>query len=138
MEALRAFYESLGFRDPQTYVQRGNVVFQTKQRDLVALARKVENGIEWSFGFRTTVIVRTAPELRDVSARNPFRSRRGIDPRKLPVTFLASNPAAEALELVLKINTEPEEVHIDGREVYIYFPNGMARPRFRGSRSRRS
>ncbi len=39
MEALRALYESLGFRDPQTYVQSGNVVFRTKQRDLVALAR---------------------------------------------------------------------------------------------------
>jgi uncharacterized protein (DUF1697 family) len=26
MEALRALYESLGFRDPQTYVQSGNVV----------------------------------------------------------------------------------------------------------------
>ena len=129
MEALRALYESLGFRDPQTYVQSGNVVFQTKQRDLVALALKVENGIERSFGFRTTVIVRTAPELRDVIARNPFRSRRGIDPSKLLVTFLASNPAAEALERVLKVNTEPEEVHIDGREVYIYFPNGMARPK---------
>ena len=62
-------------------------------------------------------------------ARNPFRSRRGIDPSKLLVTFLAGNPAAEARELVLKINTEPEEVHIDGREVYIYFPNGMARPK---------
>jgi uncharacterized protein (DUF1697 family) len=129
MAALRALYESLGFRDPQTYIQSGNVVFRTKQRDLVALARKIEKGIERSFGFRTTVVVRTAPELRDVIARNPFRSRRGIDPSKLLVTFLASNPAAEALELVLKINTEPEEVHIDGREVYIYFPNGMARPK---------
>ena len=44
MEALRALYESLGFRDPQTYIQSGNVVFRTKQRDLVALARKIENG----------------------------------------------------------------------------------------------
>jgi uncharacterized protein (DUF1697 family) len=129
MEALRAHCESLGLRDPQTYVQSGNVVFRTKERNLAALAMRMENTIEQSFGFRTPVILRTTSELRDVIARNPFGKRRGIDPSKLLVTFLASEPSAEAREQVLKIKTEPEELHIDGREVYMYFPNGLARPK---------
>jgi uncharacterized protein (DUF1697 family) len=129
MEALRAHYESLGLRDPQTYVQSGNVVFRTKERDLTALAKRIENTIERRFGFRTPVILRTTSELRDVIAGNPFGRRRGIDPRNLLVTFLASHPSPEAREQVLKINAEPEEKHIDGREVYIYYPNGLARPK---------
>jgi uncharacterized protein (DUF1697 family) len=129
MESLRALYESLKLRDPQTYVQSGNVVFRTKERDLTILARRIENGIEQSFGFRPAVILRTTTELRDVISRNPFAARRGIDPRKLLVTFLGNDPSAEAREQVLNIKAEPEELHIDGREVYIYFPNGMARPK---------
>jgi uncharacterized protein (DUF1697 family) len=129
MEALRALYESLGLKDPQTYVQSGNVVFRTKERNLTALARRIENAIERSFGFRPAVIVRTPDELRAVIARNPFATRRGIDPSRLLITFLASDPSAEAREQVLKVEAVPEELRINGREVYIYYPNGMARPK---------
>src|SRR5665811_2227083 len=83
MDALRALYESLGLRDPQTYVQSGNVVFRTDKRDLVALAKRIEDAIEQGFGFRPTVILRTSGELREVIARNPFAKRRGIEPTKL-------------------------------------------------------
>jgi uncharacterized protein (DUF1697 family) len=129
MDALRALYESLGLRDVQTYVASGNVVFRTKARNLTALAPRIEDALEQSFGFRPRVILRTTSELKDVVARNPFRRRRGIEPSKLLVTFLESHPAAEALEEVLKIKADPEEMRIDGREVYIYFPNGMGRPK---------
>jgi uncharacterized protein (DUF1697 family) len=129
MEALRALYESIGLRDPQTYVQSGNVVFRTDARNLAGVAAKIEKAIERTFGFRTPVVVRTSSELRAVIARNPFARRRGIDPSKLLVTFLAGDPTAEAREQALQIKADPEELHIDGREVYMYFPNGLARPK---------
>ena len=129
MEALRALYESLGLQDPQTYVASGNIVFRTKAQGLAALAKRIENAIEQNSGFRSRVILRTTSELKDAVARNPFRTRRGIEPNKLLVMFLESHPAAEALEQVLKIKADPEEMHIHRREVYIYFPNGMARPK---------
>jgi uncharacterized protein (DUF1697 family) len=129
MEALRSLYESLGLRDAQTYIASGNVVFRTKERNLTALARRIEDAIERSFGFRPDVIVRTTSELRDAIAKNPFGKRRGIDPGKLLVTFLAGEPGAESRDRVLKIKTETEELRIDGREVYIYFHGGMARPK---------
>ncbi len=130
MDALRALYEFLKFRDPQTYVQSGNVVFRTGERDLILLTRRIQSGIVKSFGFTPDVILRTSSELRDVIARNPFAKRRGIEPGKLLVTFLASVPGAETRERVLKLKTDPEELRLDGRELYIYFPNGMAHPKF--------
>jgi uncharacterized protein (DUF1697 family) len=129
MDALRAVYESLGLRDPQTYVQSGNVVFRTDKRDLAALAKRIEGAIERGFGFRPTVILRTSGELRDAIARNPFAKRSGIEPSRLLVYFLASDPGAETRDKVLSLKTEPEELRMDGRELYIYFPNGMARPK---------
>lgn len=129
MDALRALYESLGLRDSQTYVQSGNVVFRTEKRDLVALAKRIEDAIERGFGFRPAVILRTSAELRAVIARNPFAKRRGIEPSKLLVNFLVRDPGAEVRDKVLKLKTEPEELRMDGRELYSYFPNGMARPK---------
>jgi uncharacterized protein (DUF1697 family) len=128
MDQLRAVYESLGFRDAQTYIQSGNVVCRADKRDVATAGTRIEKGIERSFGFRPSVIVRSAPELREVIVRNPFAKRSGIDGSRLLVAFLASSPGADALDKVLKIKCEPEELRVSGREIFIYFPNGMARP----------
>jgi uncharacterized protein (DUF1697 family) len=127
MDALRALYESLGLRDAQTHVQSGNVVFRAQGRDLALISKKIEYGIERTFGFRPSVIVRTDAEMRDVIARNPFANRDGIEPGKLLVTFLAGDPGSEARAKLLGIKVGPEELRIDGRELYIYFPDGMGR-----------
>ena len=127
MEALRALYQSLGFRDIETYVQSGNIVFRTEARGLASLPKRIADAIERSAGFRPGVMVRTTSELRDVIARNPFAKRRGIEPGKLVVTFLASDPSPEARDKVLKIKADSEELRLDGRELYVYYPNGMGR-----------
>ena len=129
MDALQKLYESLGFQDAQTYVQSGNVVFRTRAGDIPKLARRIEDAIEKSFGFRPVVVPRTTAELGHVISRNPFAGRRGIDPQKLAVAFLKEIPGPECLQNALKIKTAPEELCIDGGVAYIYFPNGMARPK---------
>lgn len=131
MVDLRALYESLKLRDAQSYVQSGNVIFRTDEKDVSALAKRIEAGIEKRFGFRTPVILRTPTELREAIAKNPFAKRHEIEPSKLLVTFLDRDPGKEIREQVLKINTEPEELQMEGREVYIYFPNGMGRPKMK-------
>lgn len=130
MEALRAAHESLGLAEAQTYVQSGNVVFRTRLRDVSALARRIEDSLERSHGFRPGVVVRTAAELRDAIARNPFSGRSGIEPAKLLVVFLASAPEAAAGERLRGIRVGPEEFYLSGRELYVYFPDGIGRSKF--------
>jgi uncharacterized protein (DUF1697 family) len=127
MDALCALCTSLKLSDPQTYVQSGNVVFRTSERDVARVAKRIGDGIEREFGFRTDVIVRTLEEMRTVVARNPFAKRRGIEPNKLIVLFFGAQPGQEASERVQDIKAAGEELRLDGRELYIYFPNGMGR-----------
>jgi len=127
MDALRNLYESLGMKETQTYVQSGNVVFRTSERDTVRLAKKIQNGIEKSFNCKPEIILRSSAELEGVIARNPFAKRRDIEPGKLLVLFLASEHNSDARKKVLAIKAAPEELQMSGREVYIYFPNGMGK-----------
>ena len=128
MEALRALYESLGLRGVQTFINSGNVIFKSEARGLDALRKRIEKGIEQTFGFQAGVMMRTCSELRDVIARSPFAARRGIEPSKLLVIFLAGDPSQEARKKALSIEADREELRIGGRELYIYYPNGVARP----------
>jgi uncharacterized protein (DUF1697 family) len=129
MNDLRVVYESLGLRDVESYVQSGNVVFRTAARNLDALARRLEEAIARDCGVRTTVVLRTCDEWRAAIKSNPFAGRDGIDPARLLVSFLCGSPDDDARRKVLAIDCSPEELRLEGRELYAYYPNGLARPK---------
>jgi uncharacterized protein (DUF1697 family) len=127
MEALRALSESLKFEGARTYVQSGNIIFRTKEKPSAALAKKIQNAVEREFGCRPEVILRTTDELRKAVAASPFAARRNLEPGKILVTFLSSEPGVEAHATLLNLKSHPEELHLKGRELYIYFPDGAGR-----------
>ncbi len=129
MATLRTLCGGLGLRDVQTYIQSGNVVFREEAGDPEAAARGLEDGIQKKFGFRPSVVVRTTSELRKVIANNPFAGRPEVEPNRLLAVFMASGPTRQAREQVLALPCEPEEMHIKGRELFVYYPNGMGRPK---------
>jgi uncharacterized protein (DUF1697 family) len=128
MDALRALYQSLKLESPRTFIQSGNVIFRTKvhkgEKDSTALAKKIKNAIEREFGFAPEVILRTPDELRNAIAANPFPASRNLEPGKILVTFLAAEPGPEVRATLASLKHHPEELHLKGRELYIYFPNG--------------
>lgn len=127
MDDLRSLFESLKLEAPRTYVQSGNVIFRTKEKNSVALAKKIQTAIERRFGFRPVVIVRTVDELRRAIAATPFPASRKLEPGKVLVTFLSSEPGPDSQTALARWESFPEEVHLLGRELYIYFPNGAGR-----------
>jgi uncharacterized protein (DUF1697 family) len=126
MEDLRAVCGSLKLEKVQTYVQSGNVVFASSERNLDALAKNLEDALEKKFGFRPAVMLRTAADMRAVVKRNPF-AKRDFDPAKLAVMFLRSDLAAETRKQLEALNLGPEELKAFPRELYVYFPDGMGR-----------
>lgn len=131
MDALRKLCEALGFRDVKTHLQSGNVVFRASVRDTKAAAKRIGTEIEKTHGFCPEVVVRTVEEMGDVIARNPFSDRPDLDPSKLLVIFLGKDPVAEIRAKLAEIETAPEEVHVAGGEVFIYFPEGQGKSKFK-------
>jgi uncharacterized protein (DUF1697 family) len=127
MDDLRALYESLELHDARTYLQSGNVIFRTQEKNSTELAKKMQQAIGKKFGFHPAVILRTIKELRRSLDSNPFRNRRDIEPSKLLITFLAAEPAAEAQATLRNLRIQREELHLIGRELYIYFPDGIGK-----------
>jgi uncharacterized protein (DUF1697 family) len=129
MDALRALYESLKLEDPRTHIQSGNIIFRIRvrinEKNSAALAKKIQKTIEGKFGFAPEVILRTPDEMRTTIAGTPFAASRNLHPSKVLVTFLAGEPGPEVQATLLSLKDHPEELHLKGRELYIYFPNGV-------------
>ncbi len=126
MDALRAMYESLDLQNPRTHLQSGNVIFRTGEKNRNKLAANIQEAIEKCFKCRPAVILRTTPELRLAIAATPFDSRK-LDPSRILLTFLADTPSPDTHAHLAALKSYPEEIHLNGRELYIYFPNGVGK-----------
>jgi uncharacterized protein (DUF1697 family) len=128
MERLRAVIGELGFAQVKTYVQSGNVIFET-DKPSAGLAVKIERKIFEEFGFDVPVLTKSSKELKDIIKRNLLAKDPAIDQAKLHVTFLSDDPPRNALELLQPLAEGAEQVHLAGRAVYLYCPNGYGNTR---------
>lgn len=115
------------FNDVQTYLQSGNLVFESAVASTSTLKDELELCIKRSFGFPVLVVLRTAQELAAVSKRNPFLKQRSIDKQKLYVTFLSEAPTQKAKANLEKFKGGPEHFELVGKEIYLYYPLGFGR-----------
>jgi len=127
MEALRGLCQSFGFRKVETYVQSGNIVFQTATDNPAALSKRIGKIIFQSFGFDTPVIVRTSKEMRNVIADNPFLKEKSMDSSKLHVTFLSESAQKGSVKKLETLATRPDRFYPVSREIYLYCPGGYGR-----------
>ncbi|HEY7350496.1 MAG TPA: DUF1697 domain-containing protein [Ktedonobacterales bacterium] len=133
MDELRALHESLGLRDVLSYIQSGNVVFHCDDANVAQLRSQIERSFETTFGFHSEVLIRTSDELQEIITYNPFQGQPGKELKLVLVMFLAVRPDDAAQEDLLKSYGGPEELRIIGKEVHIYYPNGMGRSKLSGT-----
>lgn len=127
MKELKELYESLGFKDVVTYIQSGNVVCSSDDADMALVSQRIEESFGAKFGFHSNVIVRTAAELQAIIECNPFQDQPAQEANRQIVLFLALQPASTAQEDIRQAYSGPEELYLIGRELYIYYPNGVGR-----------
>ena len=128
MEDLKALYKTLGFSEVRTYVQSGNVVFDAAGSDDIRIAASIEAAIKQTYGFDVSVFLRGARELQRLLDTNPVLRGRSEDPTKLHITFLYTLPdAAKARGLQIPANAGHDEFVVDGREVFVFCPDGYGR-----------
>lgn len=127
MEQLRGLCKGLGFQNVETYVQSGNVVFQTTAENPVAVSKSIGKVILESFGFDVTVILRTSKQIRSVIANNPFLKEKKVDSSKLHVTFLPETPQKGSLRKLEVLAMSPDQFYSAPHEIYLYCPAGYGR-----------
>jgi uncharacterized protein (DUF1697 family) len=128
MAELRAFAVKLAFKDTQTLLQSGNMVFTCTEKpaDLEAL---LEEQARARLGIATEFFVRTAKEWDALIAKNPFPEEAARDPARFVAMPLKAAPTAAAVRALEAAITGPERVHAIGRCLYAVYPQGQGQSR---------
>lgn len=126
MVELVVVLEELGLSNIKTYIQSGNVVFQSEKINNVELSQKICAAIEKRHGFVIQVLFLDVDELQSAIASNPFPEAEA-EPNTLHCFFLSSlleNPDLKALETVKK---DSEQFRLINKVFYLYAPEGVGR-----------
>jgi uncharacterized protein (DUF1697 family) len=123
MAELRALAEALGWRNPETYIQSGNLVF-TAGGEAAALESALERAVKDRFGFDAPVMVRGEAEWRALLAANPFGREAEAEPNRVFVGVPKRTPAADAAERIGAKAAAGERVALAGGALWFHYPAG--------------
>jgi uncharacterized protein (DUF1697 family) len=126
MDDLRVLFSEAGCGRVTTYIQSGNVVFEASDRLASQIAGRISGALALRFGINIPVVTRTAAELTKAARTNPFL-KSGSDQDTLHVAFLADRPSAAQVGALDARRSPPDEFVVQGREVFLRLPKGMAR-----------
>lgn len=129
MADLRNFLTQLGFIEPRSLLQSGNLVFRSKRPNQRALERSLEAEAGKRLALEADFFVRTAREWNTIVANNPFPEEAQRDPSHLVVLFLKDAPDAGDVKALRAAITGPEVVRADRKQAYVYYPAGIGRSR---------
>lgn len=118
METLRATFESLGFANVTSYINSGNIAFDTKKSAETKSVTKIEQAIDNEFGMRVSVMIREQTAIADVLSNNPFIDRYET-PQQMNVLFLRDEIPVEKHNEILALQSDKEFMAIRGREIYL-------------------
>lgn len=124
MKELVEILEELGCRNVRTYIQSGNAVFQTKEKNAARLSAKISAAIEKRRGFEPWVLLLSTEEFEQAISANPFPEGES-EHKTLHVGFLACAPTEPDLKAIAAIQSANERFHLDECLLYLHAPEGI-------------
>ncbi|HRG58717.1 MAG TPA: DUF1697 domain-containing protein [Bacteroidia bacterium] len=123
MDHLKKMMNSLGFEHVKTYIQSGNIIYQSKQNDISKLSENIKNEILKVFGFDVQVQTLTMDSLEKVIFNNPY-AKPPFNLALLHVTFLSAIPTPEKIDFLKTVEIKNDSFEIIEQSMYLYCRNG--------------
>lgn len=127
MTDLRVLLEELNFKKVQTYIQSGNIVFQSSNGNISAIENAIKNKILKLYGFEVPVLVKTQQELKSIFNNCPFLEKKKVNSYFMP---LFTNPSAKLIKDLNLVKSPNEEFFITENCVYFYCNIGYGKIKF--------
>jgi uncharacterized protein (DUF1697 family) len=116
---LKSLLETMGLTMVKTYIQSGNVLFESKD-EAQQLSQELEAEISKTFGFPVPVILRTAEEYEQIIRDCPYSFDSLKEGESIQLAFLADEPSQDKIDYLRSYESGPDECLIKGKEVYLF------------------
>jgi uncharacterized protein (DUF1697 family) len=124
MAELRALCSELGWKDIETYIQSGNLVFSAAGK-ADSIEPKLETAIRERFGFHSDVMVRSADSWAAILAANPFPEASEAEPNRVLVGLSKVQLRSDAADALAARAAAGEQVREAGGALWFHYPAGV-------------
>ncbi|WP_174613480.1 DUF1697 domain-containing protein [Virgibacillus ihumii] len=124
MAELRSFLESIGLQHVQTYIQSGNIIFESEM-DVKALKNMLEFKLEERFGFAIPVMLRTRSEWSNIIQLCPYADKPLANEQSIHISFLGEIPSEQAVNSLGTYENNLDTYQLNGKEVYLLFGQNL-------------
>jgi len=130
MEKLKEIFESMKVKNVRTYIQSGNVLFDSQSTDSEVLTKKIETTLKKTLGYDVPVMTRSISEIEKIIKQNPFQKVKLDDSLKLYLTFLSQEPEDDLKKELTNSSDEIATYKIISNEVYTLYKRTEAKHPF--------
>ena len=125
MEALRGHFAALGLDHVETFINSGNVIFETRAAKTASLEKKIEAALQVALGYQVNTFLRSAAELAEIAAYPPplppLPAKGG-----LYLAFVQAPPGAPVQAKLAALETAGDKFHVHDRHVYWWRDGGYS------------
>ncbi len=129
MDALRKMFDKLAFEDVRTYIQSGNIVFNTSITSEVQVQQSIKTEIAKSFGFDVHVLVKSVNDLRKILEASPYTDPVDLEAKRVYYVLLKNAPSPDVVPNLDQSDYPNELFHITPSCVYLNCINGAGKAR---------
>ena len=129
MADLREAITDLDYGNIKTYIQSGNIIFQTRETNTDKLAQQIEDKIKEAYNFEVKTFVKTPKQIQKMLDQNPIEETDQKPPNRIFVIPINEAPAPHLAKAVKEIDIGKEELVIKGDVIYFSYPLSVSRPK---------
>lgn len=122
MADLKRTLENSGLQNVKTYIQSGNIVFDSEIAKTDMLQDKIHNAILNDFAFEVPVLVKTSSELEKILTANPFSNE--VEENRLYFVLLKKSPEQSLVDEFNELNFASEDFNVTYTCVYLCCKKG--------------
>lgn len=115
MSDLKQMFESFGLENVETYIQTGNVIFESQEGRASVLEKQIERQLEAAVGKQIRLFVRTIREVAALVAACPFDPQEG---ETVHVVILEKKPAKQSIDALLALRNEADDFAVHGTQAF--------------------
>lgn len=115
MTDLKKMFESFGLDNVQTYIQTGNVIFESSETHASRLEDQIERQLEKALGKPIKVFVRTMREVARIVEDCPFDPEGG---ETVHVVILGKKPGKKNIAELEALRSEADDFAAEGKQAF--------------------
>ena len=133
MDHLRSLFVKMKFKNPETFIASGNVLFGSDKSDISRLEDEIEKHLLNALGYEVATFIRTPSELQQIVDFKPFPVEKYDSAVSNNIGFIKQPLKKDSITILKSLETEIDDFQINQTEVYWLCKTGQSKSVFSGN-----